>query len=400
MKRYKFLIAYSWAAFFLVLLVWRCQESPVYSDLSESNIFLNDTTFHHIQARSYWTSPELGLADRLYFGSKNNISAFNNLFEMSKSSSSWSYFLDSNVVIDSAYFFIFSNDSIISIDRNLDLYFSSDSHFSESNSTNSDFDNFNLSEWNYNGFGNGNIELDTLGDFIKSSVKWDISNLIETIIDTSDTNFFRSFLIKYNSTDSTFYTFYSRQATSSLSPQIKFYYRFFDGDSIDTTTFTYYASKDLTIIEGLNLNVADTSDFGISLGLGQRMLLDIDFSLPKGSLIKSANLFLFQDTLYSNDGHKIIIDPISSILDTNIIYFDTDPYLTLGYPSAMYGTLYNDTLKLSMKEFLQSIILDNDQNTGFKVLSSTANDPFEKIKFSFNDDNLKPFLEVIYAKSN
>jgi len=111
-------------------------------------------------------------------------------------------------------------------------------------------------------------------------------------------------------------------------------------------------------------------------------------------------LFLFQDSIFLNDGHKIIIDPISSILDTNISYFNTDPYSTIGYPDAMYGTLYNDTIRLSMKDFLQNLILENNQNIGFKVFSSTANDPFEKVEFSFYESNLKPYLEVLYAQSD
>lgn len=398
MKQCKFLV-FPWIFIFIISSEWRCQENPIYSDLSDSSLSLLDTTFYNIQGNSYWVSPQLGLVERLYFGSKNGISAYNNLFEMPKSSS-WSYFLDSNIIVDSACFIIYSGDSILLLDQSLSLYFSADSHFSESNSISSDFDNFNLSDWNYNSFGNHNIELDSLGDFVKSSIKWDISNLIETLTDTLDTNLVRSFLVNYNSTDSSLFSFYSRQATTNLSPQIIFYYRLFEGDSVDTTSYTYYASKDMTLIEKNNFSNFDSSDYGISLGLGQRMLLNIEFSLPKGTLIKSAYFFLFQDTLFFNDGHKIIIDPISSILDTNISNFNNDPYATLGYPDAMYGTLYNDTLKLPMRDFLQNLILENNQNIGFKIFSSTANDPFEKVEFSFDQINLKPYLEVLYAQSD
>ena len=383
----------------IISSLWRCQESPIYTDLSGSGLSLSDTVFYNIDGNSYWISPQLGLVERLYFGSRNNISAHNNLFEM-PSSSSWSFFLDSNITVDSASFIIFSGDSIGFFGQSLNLYFSADSHFSESNSTNSDFNNFSLSDWSYNSYGNPNIELDSVGDFVKSSVKWDVSNLIETLTDTLDTTLVRSFLVNYNTIDSSLFSFYSRQATTNLSPQIVIYFRHFEGDSIDTTSYTYYVSKDMTLIERSNFNYSDSSDYGISLGLGQRMLLDIELSLPKGSLIKSANLFLLQDTMFFNDGHKIIIDPISSVLDTNISYFSLDPYSTIGYPDAMYGTLYNDTIILSMKEFLQNLILENNQNIGFKVFSSTANDPFEKVKFSFDENHLKPYLEVIYVQSD
>jgi len=397
MKQHKFLIS---SGFFILIILstWQCQENPIYSNLSNSSLSLFDTTFYDIEGRSYWISPQLGLVEKLYFGSKNNISANNNLFEMPKSSS-WSYFLDSNIIIDSAHFIIFSPDSMISINQSLKLYFSPDSHFSESNSINSDFDNLNLSDWNYNSSGNSSIELDSLGEFVKSSVKWDILNLIETLTDTSDTNLVKTFLINYDIADSSLFSFYSRQTTTNLSPQIVISYRYFEGDSIDTTSYAYYASKDITIIEKTSINYSDSLDNGISLGLGQRVLLDIQFLLPKGSLVKSAELFLFQDFVFSNDGHKIIIDPISTFLDTNISYFQNDPYSTIGYPDAMYTTLYNDTLKVSMKDFMQNLILEKNQNIGFKVFSSVANDPFEKVHFSFDEASLKPYLEVLYAQS-
>ena len=384
--------------FLLVLFTWRCQESPVNTNLSDSGLSLRDTTFYDIRGQSYWISPQLGLVERLYFGSRDNISAFNNLFEM-PTSSSWSNFLDSNINVDSAHFIIYSGDSLVFFDQSLDLYFSNDSHFSESNSVNSDFHDFSLVDWNYNGSGNLDIELDSVGDFVKSSLKWDISNLIGTLTDTTDTNLVRSFLVNYSSTDSSLFSFYSRQATTNLSPQIVFYYRQFEGDSIDTNSYKYYASKDLTLIETNSHSSNDTSDYGISLGLGQRMLLDIQFELPEGFLVKSAELFLFQDSISVNDGHKIIIDPIINIPDTNSYYFDNDPYSTVGYPYAMYGTLYNDTLIVSMKNFMQNVILENNQNIGFKLFSSTANNPFEKVTFSFNELNLKPYLEVLYVQS-
>ena len=65
----------------------------------------------------------------------------------------------------------------------------------------------------------------------------------------------------------------------------------------------------------------------------------------------------------------------------------------------MYTTLYNDTLKVSMKDFMQNLILENNQNIGFKVFSSVANDPFEKVDFSFDEVHLQPYLEVLYAQS-
>ena len=65
----------------------------------------------------------------------------------------------------------------------------------------------------------------------------------------------------------------------------------------------------------------------------------------------------------------------------------------------MYGTLYNDTLIVSMKNFMQNVILENNQNIGLKLFSSTANNLFEKVYFSFNEPSFKPYLEVLYVKS-
>ena len=72
------------------------------------------------------------------------------------------------------------------------------------------FDNLNLTDWNYTSSGNLRIELDSLGEFVKSSVRWDISNLVETLTDTSDTNLVKTFLINYDTADSSLFSFYNQ----------------------------------------------------------------------------------------------------------------------------------------------------------------------------------------------
>ena len=167
---------------------------------------------------------------------------------------------------------------------------------------------------------------------------------------------------------------------------------------IDTSSITIYAKKDITIMD-YNEPSIDTLDTGVSLGSGQRMILSFDFSLPKGALIKNAVLILTQDTTVETSGYNLILDPLYEALDTAVFQFDTDPFITMGYPWTMVATVENSILSISMKYFLQNVNMDNIENIGLKLLPSNSNDPFEKASFLFNTDSNKPRLEIVYVIS-
>jgi len=389
--------------FYIPFILWQCAENPVGGDLAHLTQNVVDTTLYDISGYPYWISPNLGSTDRLYFGSKNGLTAQFNLIEMSNSSS-WNNYLDSSVTVDSLLFRVYSNDSTLSENLAVQLYFSPDSHFNEINSTYDDFDGFTLNGWQSVGAGTITAETDSSGLFTQTVISWDLVSLIEALTDTVDSNLVRSFAMTLGFDDSTFLEIYSREATTgSKDPKIEIFYRqstqnSSDSTIIDTLSATIYAAKDLTVIQYGEVSI-DSLDTGVSLGFGQRLLLSLDFFLPKGALIKNADLILTQDSSLTTSGYNLILDPLDEMLDTTAVQFVTDPFITMGYPWTMAATVEYSVVTIGMKYFLQNVNMGNTENIGLKLLPANSNDPFEKASFLFNPDSSKPRLEIVYVVS-
>ena len=129
-------------------------------------------------------------------------------------SSSWNNYLDSSVTLDSLLFRVYSNDSTLSENLAVQLYYSPDSHFNEINSTYDDFDGFTLDGWQPVGAGTITAETDSSGLFTQTVISWDLMSLIEALADTVDSNLVRSFAMTLGFDDSTFLEIYSREATT------------------------------------------------------------------------------------------------------------------------------------------------------------------------------------------
>ena len=178
-----------------------------------------------------------------------------------------------------------------------------------------DFDGFTLNGWQPVGAGTITAETDSSGLFTQTVISWDLVSLIEALTDTVDSNLVRSFAMTLGFDDSTFLEIYSREATTgSKDPKVEIFYRqstqnSSDSTIIDTLSATIYAAKDLTVIQYGEVSI-DSLDTGVSLGFGQRLLLSLDFFLPKGALIKNADLILTQDSSLTTSGYKLILDPL------------------------------------------------------------------------------------------
>tara|TARA_Y100000590_G_C15744027_1_gene1021355 strand:+ start:5726 stop:6931 length:1206 start_codon:yes stop_codon:yes gene_type:complete len=388
--------------FYIPFIFLHCTENPIGGNLAHLPQNFIDTTLYNISGYPYWIDPNLGSTDRLYFGSKNGLNAKINLIEM-PNSGFWSQYLDSSVTLDSLLFRVYSDDSLLSESMaDIQLYFSPDSHFNESNSTYRDFDNFTLDGWQSLGPGALIAEKDSSGLFIQTEISWDLMHLRNALADTLDTSLVRSFAIMLESDESTFIELFSREATTGAKdPKIEIFYsqpNSSDSSIIDNLSTTIYANKDITVMDYGDIPI-DTSDTGVSLGFGQRMILSINFSLPKGALIKNANLILAQDSSLAIPGYNLILDPLIEALDTSSIKFINDPFVTMGYPWTMGGTIENSSVIIGMKYYLQNVNMDNTENIGLKLLPASLNNPFEKASFLFNSDTNKPRLEIIYVIS-
>ena len=122
-----------------------CSEEPIHTDLSNVDNNIDTLLITDISGYNYQISPDISNYNKLFVGSKEEFTFLSSLFNFS--SNSWDTFFDSTVTVDSIFFKVFSGDSLIENNTNLNLYFSTDSIFDESNSLVSELGNLVFDEW-------------------------------------------------------------------------------------------------------------------------------------------------------------------------------------------------------------------------------------------------------------
>ena len=136
-----------------------CSEEPIHTDLSNLDNNIDTLLITDISGYNYQISPEIGGYNKLYVGSKEDFTFLSSLFNFP--SNSWGTFFDSTVTVDSIFFKVFSGDSLIENNPNLNLYFSTDSIFDESNSLVSELGNVVYDEWVNVGIPSVEVVIDT-----------------------------------------------------------------------------------------------------------------------------------------------------------------------------------------------------------------------------------------------
>jgi hypothetical protein len=236
---------------------------------------------------------------------------------------------------------------------------------------------------------------------------WSIDTLKEVLYDTLDTNLVRTFSLKYSSDDSNFIELFSEEAGyQTTDPKVLIYYRF-ETSSEDTTVYdttfrTIYSASDLSILKP-DQNTVPSDKIGISNGLGLRVKMFASIPLDSflvGSILKSADLVIPIDSAISDINYKIIIDPIESdsqYVDSSIIYFE-DPYVTYGGPYRISNFTTNENYIISIKNYIQNVLLQNVNTIGIKIVADANNDPFETSWFDLTGSNNKPTIKIVYVK--
>jgi len=379
-----------------------CSEEPIHTDLSNVDNNIDTLLITDISGYNYQISPNISGYNKLYVGSREEFTFLSSLFNFS--SNGWDTFFDSTVTVDSIFFKVFSGDSLIENNIDLNLYFSTDSIFDESSSLVSELGNVVFDEWV--GLGIPSTEAvidtsDTVNTFQETILKWDIGNLVETIIDTLTLH--RTFSLSLPSGSGSFFELYSREYSSgSLDPKIEVYYRReigsnSDSSVVDTLMRIIYVSEDISLIETLEIDDNGDNNILISRARGSRAILNIPFDsihLPQYSVIRSANLSLFQpgDSL---DNFSVRMDPLKFLPDSGSSIYNADPYENLGMHFSSAAVASNK-LQISLKSYFQSILMtDSLKNVGLKFSASTSNDLFESVNFDLNHVNNK--LEIFYV---
>ena len=360
----------------ILFFVLNCSEVPIQTDLSNNSQSLDTLSLADISGFTYQISPEISSYQKLYVGHNSNFSFPISLLKFP--STGWDTFLDSSVTIDSIFLKVYSGDSLINSDLNLVLHFSPDSVFSELNSYVDQFSDIGLSQWTNLGAPNVSIisdTSDTISHFQESILDWELSDLINTLTDTTISD--RTFSLSFSENmDSTFIELYSREYSSGdLDPKIEVYYRSEQESVIDTLTRIIYVAEDISAIDNPLSSGSSDNSIIISRGRGYRSIINIPFdslSLPPFSVIRYAHLFLYQ----KGDS-------------------DSDPYENLGAHYSTFSTA-EGKLQISLKSYFQSILMvDSLKNVGMKFSSSINNSLFDSVEFDLSND--KNRVDILYV---
>ena len=388
----------------IFLILTNCSEDPIQTDLSTNDLSLDTLLLKNISGFTYQISPDISAYKKLYIGNNHNFSFPSSLLKFP--STGWDTFLDSLVTIDSIFLKVYADDSLLDSDLGLHLYFISDSIFSESNSHIANLYDLDFSNWNDLGTPNISVRSDTsdtISFFQESVLAWDLTQQITSLIDTA--NYHRTFSISFsNELDSSFIELFSREySAGALDPKIEIYYRSINSSSteealIDTLTRIVYVSEDISTINNSNLSEIENNLIMLNRGRGYRSIINVPFdslSLPSFSIIRYANLFLYQkeDSLES---YSIRMEPlIGSVISEQPLIFDSDPYENLGAHFSSSSTL-EGKLQISLKSYFQSVLMvDTLKNVGMKFYSSINNSLFDTVKFDLDNDLNR--VEILYA---
>ena len=388
---------------FVLFILICCTEQAIESDF-ESNLIIDTLTIKNLYISNYSVAPNLATNDRLYVGEKNGIKIPFSFIKIG-SSNYWSYSTDSSITLDSVQFKLYFEDSLKSSDLGpLELYFSPDSHFNENLSTYLDYEGFSISDWHSLGYPLVLDKTDSSGSYTHSELIWEIDSLISLLSDTGVT---RTFALKYAGSDSNFMELFSEEASiAEKDPKVVLFYRrtitsATDSIIIDTLSSSIYSSADLSIFDPRNVENY-LSSISISSGMGKRVFLKFPFndsSLQPSSIIRSANLIIPITTNNISEDYSIIIDPIendsSSYHDSSNV-FSEDPFTGIGYPYRLSNLPDSSEYVVSIKNILQNIILGNEDNYGFKIVSEEKNNPFKSILFLSDDSLRSAKVEIIY----
>ena len=388
----------------LLVLFTNCSEDPIQADLSTNDLSLDTLLLKNITGFTYQISPDISAYKKLYIGNSQNFSFPSSLLKFPPTG--WGTFLDSLVTIDSIFLRVYAEDSLLNSNLGLHLYFISDSIFSESNSHSANLYDLDFSNWNDLGTPNISVRSDTsdtISFFQESVLSWDLTQQIPFLTDT--TNYHRTFSLTFlDELDSSFIELFSREySAGSLDPKIEIYYRSENSSSaeealIDTLTRIVYVAEDISTIN--NSNLGETSDNTIMLnrGRGYRSIINVPFdslSLPSFSIIRYANLFLYQkdDSLES---YSIRMEPlVGAVISEQPLIFDSDPYENLGAHFSNSSTS-EGKLQISLKSYFQSVLMvDTLKNAGMKFYSSINNSLFDTVKFDLDNDLNR--VEILYA---
>ena len=391
-----------------LLALSACEEAAIPVGVDNTPITLDTISFPVVKAIAYQSPPEMGRTEYLYFGKQDGFDFQYNLIKFDSTSvtanTPFSYFNDSLVVVDSLRLSLrFDKDSITS-DAEFQLrYFPSggDSVFNELESNYLNFNQAIASEI----ISTAQMEADSI-DTNKTEVYLNFtldSSIVNAFRDTSVLEYNRSFLVELANESSESFYFHSTDIQAGIKPELTVFYRQFLSDTVvlDTTSRSYLAVADISIITPAPISFEDSTTLSVSIGKGLKSIVFVDmgdWTLPSKSIISSAQIIFNRVESDSIAQFKVISHPMTSegIYERFTSFMD-DPYdEDLNFFTST--ALIDNVLKINHRKAATEIGHKNFTNFGFKLQSSFNNDPFTTVQFyGINNTDSYPVMRVIYV---
>ncbi len=413
-------------ATYILLLINSCIRDPIITSINDADLIIVDTVLYNIDSFTYQIPPDVGTLPNLYFGSDSGYNCRFTLVNISSratdNSTTFQSLIDTTIVgIDSVFFIMTAPDTQI-VDGT-DIY-----HLNYFPST--QFDSiFNEIETNYLNFVTGdysgvlNVPLASASLTQKKDtttthpfLKFDLSSVDSTLIsgfaDTVGGVKNRSLVIWHDENNTGISEFYSRNANNN-HPRLEVQFRKIVGidslqnDIIDTLAKSFYPDKDVSIIFPPPITVEDTSMISIGRAKGLQTILSVVVNaqnVPKEAVIRSAELTLYQDSLYSDingftAGVYSIDTAYTDVLPDPITYpIPDDPIdQQIDLPDPVVSA---NQVVFELRNLLGAVALGQVNNYGIKLFSASANDPFEIAHFEKDttiSNVFRPSLRVIYV---
>ncbi|RMF07042.1 MAG: hypothetical protein D6762_08315 [Candidatus Neomarinimicrobiota bacterium] len=385
-----------------VFLLWSCEKNPVQSGLPDDQLLgVRTLTQSQPEGVTYRVPPQFGHHTKLYLGPFQGYSCDYVLIQFAKtatnhSSLSWAKLLESDsLVVDSVYLELgLALDSGATAPTVEGMLFSQvgDSIFSETRSTHLNFTESNFLQGS--SFGNGDfvrIPPDTGQPFYR----WDFASLDSTFIDSSSSRTV-GFRLVNPGIDSV--KIFSRE--SATPPRILVSYRTLDtsGEAVDTTTVSFTAVSDLTIVTPPDLSTADEEYLTVSAGLGLKSVISLDLAwmdtVSSTLVFDKAQLRLFlADTNFTGHPSLQMVPLKDTVAVTPLQEFPDDAFqVESGFLVEAEPNGYS--LTFNLKPILQSIRQEVLPNLGLKLQMKNTSRPFDRLHFLTDSTR----LEVRYVQ--
>ncbi|MBC8401464.1 MAG: hypothetical protein H8E14_08250 [Candidatus Marinimicrobia bacterium] len=415
-------------ATYILLLINSCTRDPIITSINNADLIIVDTVLYNIDSFTYQIPPDVGTLPNLYFGSESGYNCRFTLVNISSqatdNSTTFQSFIDTTVGIeriDSVFFIMTSPDTFLADDAgtyHLLVYPDADldSVFSEGSGNYLNIDTSTIVGL----FGTplATTLMTKIEDTVATHplIKFDLTDskdiIIQQFADTIGGVKNRSLVIWHDENNTGISEFYSRNANNNL-PRLEVQFRKIVGidslqnDIIDTLAKSFYPDKDVSIIYPPLITVADTSAISIGRAKGLQAILSVVVNtqtLPKEAVIRSAELTLYQDSLYSD-----INGFTAGVYSIDTAYTDVLPY-PISYPihddpidrqiDLPDPVVSANQVVFELRNLLGAVALGQVNNYGIKLFSTSANDPFEIAHFEKDtaiSNAFRPSLRVIYV---